>query len=221
MEKLLPDVVVVHGCHRGLPGFLEFICPEVAARGGRSTALTTQPHTPHPFREDSAPHTTTFFKGFREMIAVDFLGERMPRILRPRSGEHISSVFMTRRVFEDDLARAFTDRDALVRQVELDAPRSVLEVDGQHFTHAPPIADELLLFCSQATMALAVELLHAGGELVLEPRARSPLVIKIDSNNGDVLAWKDLMVGPLHSATPLRASVHAAGDGVRLDFVGS
>lgn len=127
-------------------------------------------------------------------------------------GKHSSIVQIPRATFERDTARAFTSKEAVRRQVQIDAPRCILEVDGTRYTHGiPPLRSSLLPLCTQAVLGLPVELLHRSTSGVLERSPHTPLVIRL-SSAGDLMVRKDLRVLLHNKVVPLRVLVVATND---------
>ena len=127
----------------------------------------------------------------------------LPDRCRPRFA-HLdldSMIIVSRIDFDKDLLGAFDSNnryEAIIQQVQIDAPRCHLEVDGIHITSVPMSLrhdSQKLALCTQVIMGLAVEILQRTHHLVLEHTnpQRKRLVIKVLSN-GSFCAYKKLIV---------------------------
>jgi hypothetical protein len=146
-----------------------------------------------------------------------------------------SVVVIPRSLFDADLLSAFLPRNRetratlVYRQVDLDAPRSHVYVDGVRVRSAAAADccglrnDRLLALLTQAVVGLPVELLHRAGHCVMEPprtlkASSSPLTVRVLSDSGDFMAHKALAIA---GADPERPRVFvvflaAVGDHVHM-----
>lgn len=130
-------------------------------------------------------------------VAVDTWCRSLPpRVVLP-SNETISNVLIPKCIYLADIQKSFTGvRDAM-KQVSLDAPRMLFYFDGKREYSVPErMGHDMLPLCTQAIMALPVELLFMSrGNIayVGEPAVRSPLFLSVTAE-GHVIARKKLDV---------------------------
>jgi hypothetical protein len=112
------------------------------------------------------------------------------------------TVYVPRDVFVEDLASAFRNDDAMRRQVELDVPRSHVEVDGERRRNAPlhGVSRHLLPMCTQAVLGLPITLLHSTTRTVLD--GRGPMIVHVSTHGGAVVVFKDMDVVVASAHTP-------------------
>ena len=124
-----------------------------------------------------------------------------------------STVYVPRDVFAADLASAFGNADAVRRQVEVDVPRSHVEVDGERRTRAPlhGVPSHLLPMCTQAVLGLPITLLHSPTRMVLD--ARGPMVVHVSTGGDGVVVFKDVDVV---ASSPTRGGRQGAPRRVRV-----
>lgn len=140
----------------------------------------------------------------------------------------MSSLYVSRRAYDEDLRHAFGSDEDLWGQARRDLPRAHVEVDGARVVRPPRgIRAALLCFCTQAVMGMPIEALHLAGALPMEPargdgdRERRALRVAVDTASGEVVARKRLRLAlPEGGVLPICVVVHALDDHVRIDFVG-
>ena len=118
--------------------------------------------------------------------------------LPPRA--HLCScVHVPRAAFLADLRRSFASEAVLRRQVEVDAPRCWIEVEGDRCLAVPDIPPALLGVCTQAVMGLAVVLLFRATGGVFETKRRLRVSVAAD---GTFVAQKVLCIPSDAHGTP-------------------
>lgn len=117
------------------------------------------------------------------------------------------NVYVCRKLFFQDLKDSFRSDDDILRQVRVDAPRLLLNVDGVPWNKAPPsLPKDKLPLCTQAIMGMAVQFISSESCVVAEQSPQSPLVTFIYANGEGMLAQKGLRVIP--SNRRVRVCVH-------------
>lgn len=142
------------------------------------------------------------------------------RILLPENNV-ISTVHVPLKTFVNDAVRCFRDDKCIQRQVEIDCPRSHVEVDGVRVhDQIPSIPSCLLLFCTQVVMGMPIEMLHRAGSIPFEPTFDKALRVRIVSDTSEVIAYKNIdMCTENNDVVPIQICLHALNDDVRIDFV--
>lgn len=118
-----------------------------------------------------------------------------------------SSVVIPRVMYLEDVRSAFHSDAHVRRQASIDAPRMRVVVDGVRCLRATTLNTELLAICTQASLGLPVQLMHASGDVyILEPRTKTPLCVTVAST-GDFVVSKDLDVAHGNRETQIRIIV--------------
>lgn len=159
-------------------------------------------------------------------VAIDAMtyGRRFPRFALPRPGME-SCIVVARQYFDDDLLCAFPMRgrmESIRRQVEVDAPRCRLEIEGIRIASVPcafEYGERILALCTQAVMGLPVELLHRSIGMVTEPLREETrdgeMVIRV-KKDGEFVVHKRLTLHAYGNMVPVVVFMFGCSDMVHM-----
>ena len=92
-----------------------------------------------------------------EYEVFDYMQSKLPNLQCSQKSEHI--VYVSKSTFDQQLQKGQNTSKKLIHQLKIDFPRIHVFLDGKRVKSFHKISKKLTLYCTQAVMALPVEIL--------------------------------------------------------------
>ena len=106
--------------------------------------------------------------------------------------EYMCTIFVDKKLYDTDLLIGLETKDDAIRQLKIDAPRSIFNYKGTRMKTVPDgIPHSLIPYCTQCVMGLPVTILFENLGLVYE--SGKPMLVSV-KNDESVYIFKTLKV---------------------------